>query len=94
MLSAGEHLANDLSKIGIFKKRVYKWGYFPKYPDIDTPQRTVIDTVRILWTGRFLDWKRPDMMVGLAEKALTGRARFPYHNDWRWRDDGGYKKTY
>lgn len=70
VLSAGAYLANDFSKIGIFKKRVYKWGYFPKYQNIDTPPRSGSDTVRILWAGRFLDWKRPDMMVGLAERLL------------------------
>lgn len=72
MLAASAYLANDLYKIGIFRNRVYKWGYFPGYMfyNPDGPRKE--GKARILWVGRFLDWKRPDMMIDLAEH-LSGK---------------------
>lgn len=72
MLAASAYLANDLYKIGIFRNRVYKWGYFPEYRFYkpDGPRKE--GKARILWVGRFLDWKRPDMMIDLAED-LSGK---------------------
>ena len=49
----------------------YKWGYFPetrKYEDVDALIRSK-DPKKILWCGRFLDWKHPDDMIFVA-KAL------------------------
>lgn len=67
MLAASGYLANDLSNLGIFKNRVFKWGYFPKYSESEKELRDANEKVRILWTARFIDWKRPYMMIGLAK---------------------------
>lgn len=67
MLAASAYLANDLYKIGIFRNRVYKWGYFPDYKFYKPDGPRTEGKPRILWVGRFLDWKRPDMMIDLAE---------------------------
>lgn len=70
MLAASGYLANDLNNIGIFKNRVFKWGYFPKYFEQKRASRDANERVRILWTARFIDWKRPDMMICLARLLL------------------------
>lgn len=70
MLAASGYLANDLNNIGIFKNRVFKWGYFPKYFEQKRASRDANERVRILWTARFIDWKRPDMMIRLARRLL------------------------
>ena len=70
MLAASGYLANDLNNIGIFKNRVFKWGYFPKYFEQKNEPRDAGKRVRILWTARFIDWKRPDMMISLARLLL------------------------
>ena len=63
MLAASGYLANDLSRIGIFKNKVFKWGYFPKYPIIDSTSKNRNFPVKILWVGRLIFWKRPDIMI-------------------------------
>ncbi|RXE70782.1 glycosyltransferase [Muribaculaceae bacterium Isolate-002 (NCI)] len=67
MLAASGYLANDLARIGIFKDRIFKWGYFPGYPEAKPNERNTDRPVRILWAARFIDWKRPDIMIKLAE---------------------------
>lgn len=67
MLAASGYLANDLRRIGIFKKRIYKWGYFPKYNSKFESPKNLNHPVKILWVARFIDWKRPDIMIKLAE---------------------------
>lgn len=71
ILAASGFLANDLHRIGIFKNRIFKWGYFPKYPEADRLKSQANKPVKILWTARFIDWKRPDLMVGVSEKLLS-----------------------
>ena len=68
MLCASGFLSEDLRRIGIFKNRRYKWGYFPKYSIVPLPSKKSFETVRILWVGRFLDWKHPEYMLFLAEQ--------------------------
>lgn len=69
ILCAGAYVACDLSSIGMYKNRTYKWGYFPqvKKYDVDSllsqKKRNVI-----MWCGRFIDWKHPDDAVMLAKK--------------------------
>lgn len=66
MLAANGFLANDLHKIGIFKNRIYKWGYFPDYSNSTSALRSN-NPVKILWVGRLIDWKHPELMIDLAK---------------------------
>ena len=70
MLCASAYTSSDYSKMGLFKGKTYKWGYFPeckRYDDIGAliahknPQE-------ILWCGRFLDWKHPDDVLTVAKR--------------------------
>lgn len=69
MLCASAFTAADYAKYGLFKGKCFKWGYFPetrKYADIDK----LLSAKRknaLLWAGRFLDWKHPDMAIRLAK---------------------------
>ena len=70
MLCASAYTAADFRKFGGFRNRCYKWGYFPAakyYDDIDC----LIAKKRknsILWAGRFLDWKHPDVVIEIADR--------------------------
>ncbi len=75
LLCAGGFVANDYNLCGLFRHKAYRWGYFPDlklYDDIEAliSQK---EPARILWAGRFLDWKHPDLAVILAKnlKALN-----------------------
>ena len=75
LLCNGAFVANDYNLCGLFKNKAYRWGYFPDlklYDDIEAliSQK---EPARILWAGRFLNWKHPDLAVILAKnlKALN-----------------------
>lgn len=68
LLCVSAFAAWDYSTCGLFKGKAYRWGYFPeavKYDDVDglisrKKQKSLI------WVGRFLDWKHPDIALRLA----------------------------
>ncbi len=70
LLCASAYTASDYAKTGTFKGKAYKWGYFPeckKYESIDT----LIDKKQensILWCGRIIDWKHPELAVKVAKR--------------------------
>ena len=70
LLCASAFAAPDYAKLGLFKSKSYKWGYFPeckKYDDFDA-MMTKKDSREILWCGRFLDWKHPDDVIEVANR--------------------------
>lgn len=66
MLCAGAYTAADYHRFGLFKNRMYRWGYFPEVKKRDT--LTEKETNTILWCGRFLDWKHPDHALFTAKR--------------------------
>lgn len=79
MLCSSAFTVLDYSKIGKYKDRCYKWGYFPEtkvYEDID---RLINDKnkAEILWCGRFLDWKHPDDAIKVAN--LLNKAGYKFN---------------
>ena len=69
LLCASAYAYGDYRKFGMFKNRAYKWGYFPetKFYDADTLMNGK-DRRKILWCGRLIDWKHPEIIIELAEK--------------------------
>lgn len=69
LLCNGAYSAIDYNRIGLFLGKTYKWGYFPAYRDnIDI--RKIIDTKKknsLVWVGRFIEWKYPEVPVLVAE---------------------------
>lgn len=62
LLCAGAYTSGDYAGYGLFRGKGFKWGYFPptrRYDDLSGLFEKK-DPARILWCGRFLDWKRPD----------------------------------
>ena len=68
MLCASAYTVTDYARFGLFRDSSYKWGYFPATNtyDIDGLIKQK-NKIRILWCGRFIDWKHPDDVVKLAE---------------------------
>lgn len=70
LLCASAYAANDYAKIGLFKKKCFKWGYFPKtflYENIDFLIKSKKKT-SILWVSRFIDWKHPEVPIEIAKR--------------------------
>lgn len=69
LLCASGYAASDYNKVGLFKNRTFKWGYFPQVKEYLS--KSVIEKKKqnsILWVGRFLEWKHPEVMINLARK--------------------------
>lgn len=68
LLCASAFVASDYDKTKTFPHRVYKWGYFPKTNKYDISELMAKkDRKKILWAGRFLDWKHPDDAIRVAK---------------------------
>lgn len=71
LLCAGAYVAGDAAFIRSYPNKMFKWGYFPKtytYENVDE----VVDNKEknsLLWVGRFVDWKHPEIPIKVA-KAL------------------------
>lgn len=71
-LCASAYGKDDFDKMGIYKDKVYKWGYFPemKTYDIDEliSKKEDNNPISILWVARYIECKHPEHMIKLASK--------------------------
>ena len=77
LLCAGAHVKGDFRLIGAYRNKMMKFGYFPPtetYKDLNEYRRN--DRTEILWAGRFIDWKHPEMMLKLAEGLIREKKKF------------------
>ena len=72
ILCASAYTARDFSYVLAYRNKTYKWGYFSEVIDYDINQLMLEKkknaTTKLLWAGRFLDWKHPDDVIMLAKK--------------------------
>lgn len=69
LLCAGAYTAGDYYKIGLFRNRTYKWGYFSEFQRSRSIEKLLNEKnyKQILWAGRLLDWKHPEVALYLAK---------------------------
>lgn len=69
LLSASAYASFDYAVHGAFCARSYKWGYFPKTKHYNINELFENKNAsRIMWCGRFLDWKHPEMALEIAKR--------------------------
>ena len=72
LLGASAYAAKDFNLMGAFGGKAYKWGYFTQCADLDIDcllkAKSSACIINILWCGRFIDWKHPEVMISLAER--------------------------
>lgn len=70
LLCASAFTAEDYNRIGCFKRQAYKWGYFTDVQNLDIDEvilkKRQSSKIRILWVGRFLSWKHPEIAIEAA----------------------------
>lgn len=67
MLCASAYAAADFASVGMYKNRMYRWGYFPDAKKYNTEELLAGKKRRtMLWCGRFIDWKHPDDAIRVA----------------------------
>ena len=79
LLCASAYTATDYSITHTFKGKAFKWGYFPKtysYKKEKLMKYKSHKKVHILWSGRMLDWKHPEMAVEVARFLYENRIEF------------------
>lgn len=80
LLSAGGYVTEDYKRLGLFTNKSFKWGYFPekKIYDIDL----LMSKKRkksILWCGRFIEWKHPEIALYVAKQLKDKGIAFNMH---------------
>lgn len=70
MLCSSAYTADDFHIAGAYKKKCYKWGYFPKAIEYDINElmsKKEGKKIKIIWVGRFINWKHPELAIELAQ---------------------------
>lgn len=75
LLSASAYTSLDYAIHGVFREKSYRWGYFPetKHYDMNTFFEKK-NPAKIMWCGRFLEWKHPEVVLEVAKRLkMDGR---------------------
>ena len=79
-LCSSAFVAKDDVKLGAYKGRHYKWGYFTGVDcGFDVEASTDVSTSNItplMWCSRFLSWKHPELAVKMADRLKKDGYRF------------------
>lgn len=70
LLCAGGYVASDFHLVRAYPDKMLKWGYFPETKHLEKErllEKHREGSVSLMWAGRFIDWKHPEMPVLLAE---------------------------
>ncbi len=75
LLCCGGYVASDFHIVRAYPDKMFQWGYFPKFKeeDIDRLLAEKRDQVqksgktKLLWAGRFIDWKHPEYAIEAAQ---------------------------
>ena len=68
-LTASAYTPFDFRLTGCVRNKMFKWGYYP--PFIKQEVKELIDkkiNKSILWVGRFIDWKHPEIPIKIAAR--------------------------
>ena len=70
LLCANAYGAEDFNSIGLYKNKIFKWGYFLETHlyDIDQlmAEKQNKKKIEIIWVARFISWKHPEIVLKLA----------------------------
>ena len=70
-LPCGPWAAKDIMKIGLRNEQILPWGYFVAPGRFPQGRRITGGRLRVLWVGRFLDWKRVDTIIESVGKCFN-----------------------
>ena len=85
LLASSAYAPIDYVISGMRLKKCFRWGYFPevkRYEDIDSVIRNKGKTdcpgnpISILWAGRLIKWKHPELALTLAKYLRDHRIPF------------------
>lgn len=72
LLCDGGYVASDFHIVRAYPDKMFRFGYFPKMKKYELTQlmnqKKEKGYLEILWAGRMIDWKHPEMVVALAKE--------------------------
>ena len=81
LLCANGYGANDFNFLGLYKDKIYKWGYFLETNKYDIEdlidKKEENQEIQMVWVARFIKWKNPRMVVKLAKNLK--RQNYNFH---------------
>ena len=98
LLCAGAYVGSDYNLVGAYPGKKFVWGYFPEFRHYDPDELFAKksrpgEPVRILWAGRMIDWKHPEIPIIIADKLLHGDKHFNPNLTSNIAQNGGFKLT-
>lgn len=85
MLAASAYTAHDVNSLGLYKNKVFKWGYFTQVPKLNVEEVLTRrkenrlrhhQDVSILWVARLIGWKHPELPIFLAKRLKDDGYKF------------------
>lgn len=71
LLCANAYGAKDFNLLGLYKNKIFKWGYFLKTNEYDINEliekKQSKEKVQIIWVARYIKWKHPEVILKLAK---------------------------
>lgn len=92
LLCAGGYVPSDFHIVHAYPEKMLKWGYFPATMELEIDEvwerknRKAMElgesvskegVMTILWAGRFIDWKHPELPIYLAQQLK--QKGYPFH---------------
>ena len=70
LLCSGAYVSSDYRRLGSFKNKAYKWGYFPEVKEYENIDGLIANKKpnSILWVSRMIDWKHPEYPIEVARR--------------------------
>ena len=83
LLCAGAYVASDFHIVRAYPQKMFCWGYFPETKIFEGTSlwngKPSLDTVHIVWAGRFMPLKHPEFVVKLASDLKHAGHAFHVH---------------
>lgn len=80
LLCANAYGASDFGLLGLYKNKMYKWGYFLENNNYDIEklidEKEKNEKIEIIWVARFINWKHPEIVLKLAKKLKKQKYNF------------------
>ncbi len=79
LLCAGAYVPSDFHIVRAYTGKMFCWGYFPETKQYDVDKLIAEKNgqiPRLLWAGRFIDWKHPELALETARYLKEKGIRF------------------
>lgn len=79
MLCASAYLPYELSLFNAYPAKLFRWGYFPPFITYNIEEllkSKLQNPLRILWVGRLIPWKHPEIILEICKRLVKDKIDF------------------